>query len=93
MILVQKTRILPGLGGRRYEEAGDRYAVPGIIAKIIPFDDNLALAAADIGLHEKLAMADAIIVATAQAYNCQIISSNVDLKDQANVHYIAKNRN
>ena len=62
-------------------------------SKIIPFDDNIAIAAADIGLHEKLAMADAIIVATAQAHNCQIISSDVDLKDQANVRYIAKNRN
>ncbi len=62
-------------------------------SQVIPFDANLALAAADIGLHEKLAMADAIIVATAQAHNCRIISSDSDLKDQANVEYIPKNNN
>jgi len=62
-------------------------------SKVIPFDENLALAAADIGLHGKLAMADAIIVATAQTHNCTIISSDVDLKDQANVQYIPKNSN
>ncbi len=59
-------------------------------SRVIPFDDNLALAAADIGLHKKLAMADAIIVATAQAYNCKVISSDVDLKNQDNVEYIPK---
>lgn len=60
--------------------------------QLVPFDDNLALVAADIGLHEKLAMADAIIVATAQAYNCQIISSDADLKNQANVKYLSNSR-
>lgn len=60
-------------------------------SKVIPFDDNLALTAADLALHEKLAMADAIIVASAQAYNCSIITSDIDLKDQANVQYIPKN--
>lgn len=57
---------------------------------VIPFDDTLALAAADIALQDKLAMADAIIVAISRAHNCRIISSDVDLKDQANVDYIPK---
>jgi toxin FitB len=57
---------------------------------VIPLDDTLALAAADIALQEKLAMADAIIVATSRAHNCTIISSDADLKDQVNVHYIPK---
>lgn len=57
---------------------------------IIPFDDTLALAAADIALQEKLAMADAIIVATSRAHNCRIISSDADLKDQINVDFIPK---
>lgn len=60
-------------------------------SKVILFDDNLALAAADIGLQEKLAMADAVIVATAQANKCKVISSDADLKGQANVKYIQKN--
>ena len=57
---------------------------------VIPLDDTLALSAADIALQEKLAMADAVIVATSRAHNCTIISSDADLKDQVNVHYIPK---
>ena len=59
-------------------------------AQVVPFDDTLALVAADIALQEKLAMADAIIVAISRAHNCRIISSDVDLKDQVNVDYIPK---
>ncbi len=33
-------------------------------SSVVPFDDTLALAAADIALQEKLAMADDVIVAT-----------------------------
>jgi len=57
---------------------------------VIPIDENIALAAADIALQESLAMADAIIVAVSRFHNCTIISSDVDLKDQANVKYIPK---
>jgi predicted nucleic acid-binding protein len=58
-------------------------------ASVIPFDDHLAIAAADIALQEKLAMADAIIVAVSRAHNCRIISSDSDLKNQPNVTYIS----
>lgn len=57
---------------------------------VIPLDGTIALVAADIALQEQLAMADAIIVATSRAYNCKIISSDVDLKEQSNVYYIPK---
>ncbi|MFW8601158.1 type II toxin-antitoxin system VapC family toxin [Desulfobacterota bacterium M19] len=57
---------------------------------IIPLDDTLALVAADIALQEKLAMADAVIVAVSRAHNCKIISSDADLKEQSNVNYIPK---
>ena len=60
-------------------------------SSIIPLDANLALAAADIALENHLSMADAIIVAAAQAHHCKIISSDADLKDQPNVDYIPKN--
>ena len=58
---------------------------------VIPLDETLALAAADISLQENLAMADAIIVAAARANNCKIITSDSDLKDQPGVIYIPKN--
>jgi predicted nucleic acid-binding protein len=59
---------------------------------VIPLDETLSVAAADISLQENLAMADAIIVATATAQNCRIISSDSDLKDLSNVDYIPKTR-
>ena len=57
---------------------------------IIPLDETLALAAADIALQESLAMADAIIVATSVFHNCTVISSDSDLKDQSNVKFRPK---
>lgn len=57
---------------------------------VIPFDDTLALLAADVSLDEQLAMADAIIVAASRMHKCNIVSSDADLKGQANVLYIPK---
>lgn len=59
-------------------------------SQVIQLDATLALAAADIALYDKLAMANAIIVAISRAHNCRIISSDADLKDQVNVDYIPK---
>ena len=61
-------------------------------SSVIPLDETLALSAADIALQENLAMADAIIVATSRFYNCTIISSDSDLKNQPNVNFIQKNK-
>lgn len=57
---------------------------------VIPADEVLALAAADIALQEKLAMADAIVLATAHLNNCTVITSDADLKNKPCVKYIAK---
>lgn len=59
-------------------------------ATVIPIDETLALSAADISLQEKLAMADAIIVAVSRAHNSRIISSDADLKSQSCVDFIPK---
>ena len=59
-------------------------------SRVVPFDETLALASADIALREHLAMADAVIVATALAHQCDIISSDSDLKNQPHVKYIPK---
>ena len=76
-------------------EVGEEKALLAVgymkISPVIPLDETLALAAADIALQENLAMADAIIVATARTRNCKIISSDSDLKNQPNVDYIPKN--
>jgi predicted nucleic acid-binding protein len=55
---------------------------------VVPLDESLALTAADIALRENLAMADAIIVAAARDNPCEIVTSDSDLKEQANVTYM-----
>jgi predicted nucleic acid-binding protein len=59
-------------------------------SSIISLDGTLAIAAADIARQEKLAMANAIIVAVSRVHKCRIISSDSDLEDQPNVKYIPK---
>jgi len=59
-------------------------------SSVIPLDETLALSAADIALQESLAMADAIIVATSRFYNCTIISSDSDLKNQPQCEFHTK---
>ena len=58
--------------------------------RIIPLDETLALAAADVSLQENLAMADAIILAIARFYNCTIITSDSDLKGKFGVQFMPK---
>lgn len=58
---------------------------------VIPLDETLALAAADVALQESLSMADAMIVAAARSNNCKIITSDTDLKGQPGVEFIQKN--
>lgn len=76
-------------------EAGEEKALIAVgymkNSTIIPLDETLALAAADIAVQETLAMADAIVVATARAHSCKIITSDSDLKDQPGVIYLSNN--
>ena len=43
---------------------------------VVSFDEHVAVAAARIGLHFRLSLADAIIYATAQAHQAQLITSD-----------------
>lgn len=61
-----------------------------IKTRIVPLDDALALAAADTSLSLGLAMADAIIYATAQRYQSTIVTCDADFKDLPNVIYLKK---
>ena len=49
-------------------------------ATIAPVDDSLALDAADLSLAHGLAMADAIIYATARRHRARIVTSDVDFE-------------
>lgn len=55
---------------------------------IIPLEETLAFKAADIALTSSLAMADAMIYATALTHGCPLYTSDVDLKGLPLVHFI-----
>lgn len=57
-------------------------------AQVVGLSDVVAFEAADVALERGLAMADAIIYATAQRYNAELYSSDSDLKGLPGVHFI-----
>ena len=75
-------------------EVGEEKALPAIghmkSSEVIPFDENLALQAADLSLLHNLAMADAIVYATTLENNCKLITSDGDLKGLSQVTFISK---
>lgn len=76
-------------------EAGEEKALLAVgymkNSQVVPLDETLAFAAADVALKENLAMTDAIIVASARAHDCTIVTSDADIKHLSSVHYLPKN--
>ena len=60
-------------------------------SQVVPLDDALALTAADISLAFGLAMADAIVLATARAFDAELMTSDADFAGVAGVTYIRRN--
>ena len=58
--------------------------------KIVDLTSSLFLEEADISMNLNLGMADSIIVATAKAYNAQIVTSDEHLKKMDRVKFISK---
>lgn len=58
--------------------------------KIVELTSSLSLEAADVSLTTNLGMADSIIVATAKAYNAEIITSDEHLKNIEGVRFLSK---
>ena len=58
--------------------------------KVIPLDTDLALAAASLGLRHRLPLADAVILATAQASDAVIWTQDSDFENLGNVKYVAR---
>ena len=56
---------------------------------VVPLDSYLARSAADISLHHKLSMADAIVYATARKYSVSLYTSDADFKGLPGVDYIS----
>lgn len=58
--------------------------------RVVPLSDELALVAADLSLAHKLPMADAIVLATAQAHDAEVVTSDSDFVNVPGVVYLSK---
>ncbi len=58
--------------------------------RVVPLSDEIALAAADLSLASRLAMADAIMLATARANNAELLTSDSDFAAIPGVTVFAK---
>lgn len=87
IVIYEVYRKIKGLKGE--EKALEAYAQISR-TKIVELTSHLSLEAADISLKLGLGMADSIIVATAKAYNAQIITSDKHLKGIENVRFIGE---
>lgn len=59
-------------------------------ARVVPLTGDLSLSAADASLNYKLAMADAIVYASAIQEGVRLVTSDKDLKDLPQVVYYPK---
>jgi predicted nucleic acid-binding protein len=59
-------------------------------ARVVPITGELALTAADLSLEHRLAMADAIILATARLYHAELVTSDRDFETVPGVTYLPK---
>ena len=73
IVLYEVVRILLRERGKT---ESDRFISAALRRVIVPFDEGLALAAAQVSNTTKLAMADSIIYATAQAHQAQIVTGD-----------------
>jgi predicted nucleic acid-binding protein len=56
---------------------------------LVPLDDKLAVDAADYSLQHKLAMADAIVYAVAQAFGAVLVTGDVHFEGLPGVEYVS----
>jgi predicted nucleic acid-binding protein len=73
MVLYEVVKILMR---ERGQVAADRFISEALRHVVVPLDEGLALAAAHISNEHKLAMADAIIYATAQDHQAQLVTGD-----------------
>jgi len=60
--------------------------------KIVELTSSISLKAADISMALDLGMADSIVLATARAYNAEVITSDEHLKGLEGVKFVEKQR-
>ena len=72
----------------RGEETALLFAGRLSASQVIPLTDSIAFLAADLSLRHGLAMADAIVYATAKDQEAEVVTGDADLKDLAGVVYV-----
>ena len=72
----------------RGEELALRATARLTATEVIPLTESIALLAADVSLQYGLAMADAIVYATARDQDAQVLTCDADLKDLPGVVYL-----
>ena len=60
--------------------------------KVIPLSETLALESADSSLEHGLAMADAIVYATARSHGAELVTTDADLEGLPGVVFLSKKR-
>ncbi len=60
--------------------------------RLVPLSESLALVAADVSLEFRLAMAGAIVYATALAEGAELVTGDRDLRGLPGVTYVPKSR-
>jgi len=75
---------------------GEEGAIDAVAAmqktRVVPLNDELALIAADLSIEYKLPMADPIVLATAQMYEAEVVTSDSDFDGVPGVTYIPKKK-
>ena len=72
----------------RGEEAALRAAAQLEVTQVIPLTEPIARLAAELSLQHGLAMAGAVIYATTQDQDAQLVTGDADLKDLPRVVYL-----
>ena len=57
-------------------------------SRVVPVDQEIALTAADLSLEHGLAMADAIVLATARKFDAELVTSDRDFETIGGVTYL-----
>jgi predicted nucleic acid-binding protein len=58
----------------------DRFASQALLRKVIPLDETVALAAANVSLDHRLTATDAIVYATARVCQAQLVTANTHFR-------------
>ncbi len=77
---------------QRGEDAALQVAALLHQGQIVALDSGLALAAAKVGLENKLPLADSVIFATAQQFGATLWTMDADFDGLPNVRYVAKGK-